>query len=115
MKQTVLRNDFVHAFKSSHTYNKFTVEALDALYNYFEEIEDDTAMSIDFDMVAICCEYAEYGTSLECAEYYGFNSVAGIDPEDFEHTPETEAREWLENRTQVIDVQDTGRIVVASF
>lgn len=61
MKEYVTESMFIDAFKQSDTRkNQFSYEGLQALFEYFEEYEDSTGETIDFDMIAICCEYTEY-------------------------------------------------------
>ena len=65
MKQAMTKGTFIDAFLKSDTYkSNFSIDGLMTLYGYFEEYEDSTGEEIDFDMVAICCEYSEY-SSLE--------------------------------------------------
>ena len=55
MKMTLSKNDFVTLFRQVRP-NQFSYEALETLFDYFEEINDN---EIEFDPIAICCEYAE--------------------------------------------------------
>lgn len=111
MKQTINEYQFADAFKKSDTYkNNFSYAGLRALFNYFEEYEEGTGEEIDFDMVAICCEYAEYASALECAVSYGY-AMDGLSEED----EEAQALSWLEDHTQVITFDDNtvdGRGVI---
>ena len=58
MFSTVYKDDFCRAFKEIRPDN-FTPDALDALFNYFEELEE-SGVKIELDVIAICCEYTEY-------------------------------------------------------
>ena len=61
MKTYVSRGDFIHTFSQSSTYNdSFSYDALDVLFEHLEQLEEDTQEDIEFDMVAIACEYSEY-------------------------------------------------------
>ena len=61
MKAYITQTDFIDTFKQSHSYkNSFSYGALVALYEYLEDYEQDTGEEIEFDMVAICCDYSEY-------------------------------------------------------
>tara|TARA_R100000306_G_C4331066_1_gene120260 strand:- start:277 stop:627 length:351 start_codon:yes stop_codon:yes gene_type:complete len=61
MKTYVSRDDFIDTFRRSSTYkNNFSYDALDVLFEHLEQLEEDTQEDIDFDMVAIACEYSEY-------------------------------------------------------
>jgi len=72
MKETVTVFRFRDAFKQSDTYkNNFSYEGLHALFEYFEELEDDIGEEIELDVVAICCDYTEYGSLEEFKDDYG--------------------------------------------
>lgn len=114
MKKTVSIYDFRNAFLQSDTYkNNFSYEGLTALFKWFEEYERDVndGEEIDFDMVAICCEYSEYESALECAKEYGFELPDGNHNSDNDN--EVLALAWLEDRTQVIPFEKG--IIIAKF
>lgn len=90
---------FVDAFRNTGYENKFSYEALEALFNYLEEYEQDTGEEIELDVVGLCCEFAEYSNAIEAAADYGFTSEL-----------EEEALEWLQDRTEVINF-DRGLII----
>ena len=61
MKTTITYDEFANAFLTSGSYsNKFSREGLSALFDYFEDLEDSTGEEIQFDMIAICCDFTEY-------------------------------------------------------
>lgn len=71
-----------------------------ALIEHLEQLEQDCGMEIEFDRVAIRCDWHEYGSAIEAAEdIYG-------DP--FE--TEDDALEWLRDKTQVIEFE--GGVIV---
>jgi hypothetical protein len=122
MKQEVSREDFIRRFEESDGYrNSFSRLALHALFDYFEELEEDSGESIEFDMVAICCAYSEYKSAWEAMEQYQPEDMPTIDDEPNENgvgmdlvelgeAQEKAALEWLENTTTVISF-DTGIII----
>lgn len=111
MKQTVSRFDFEDAFLKSDTYkNNFTYEGLKALFEYFEEYEESTGEEIEFDMVAICCDYSEYKSAKEASDQYGRYYDIEATPEEIEE----KALEWLEDRTTVIRL-DNGGVIIQQF
>ena len=72
MKTTVYRLEFHDYFNNSDTYkNQFNYEALDIIYDYIEEYEDSTGEAVEFDIVAICCDFAE-STIAEIVNDYGY-------------------------------------------
>lgn len=95
MIQHVSWYDFSDRFFNSNTYkNNFSYDGLRALFDYLEQLEEDTGEQIEFDMVSLCCDYCEY-SSLEDvkAEY---DNIKSIDD--------------LRNNTQVIEF-DSGLII----
>ena len=78
MKQTIDVYDFLHAFKLCRPDN-FSKQGLLALYYYLEQLEDE--MEIELDVIALCCEYAEYDSLAEFIEDYGedYNTMEDIE------------------------------------
>ena len=68
-----------------------------ALIEYLEEHEEESA-PMEFDHVAIRCDFKEYSSATEAAAYYDFTP----EPGDDEETTEAEALKYLEDNTQVI-------------
>lgn len=107
--------DFAKAFEESGSYsNNFTRDGLIALFDYFQELEEDIGQ-IEFDMVCICCDYSEYPTAYEAMEQYQPDDmpVEGVEGDDLTEVMEkneAEALRWLEERTEVIKF-DTGIII----
>jgi len=112
MKTTVSLFDFQDAFLKSETYkNNFTIDGLNALFDYFEEYENSTGEDIDFDMVAICCEYSEYASAIEAVAYY--NGAVEENKDFDDEDKEKAALAWLEDQTQVITFEKG--VIVANF
>jgi hypothetical protein len=59
MKQTINFYDFQKAFQDLRP-NNFTYEGLRALFEYLEELEESTGDEIEFDIIALCCDFTEY-------------------------------------------------------
>ena len=114
MHITITSALFVDAFRRMGRENQFSREALEALFNYLEDYEQDTGEDLELDVVGLCCDFTEYENAITAAADYGFTSELEADeynsPEDFEEAKESEAREWLEDRTIVIDF-DNGLII----
>ena len=72
MKQTINIFQFRDAFLKSDTYkDNFSYEGLRVLFEYFEELEEDTGQEMELDVVAICCEFQEMDSVQEFNEQYG--------------------------------------------
>ena len=59
MKNTVPENTFIHDFLEIRPDN-FSRNGLKTLYRYFTELEDECETDFEFDVIGICCDYAEY-------------------------------------------------------
>jgi hypothetical protein len=98
MKQTVHLEDFRRGFQQTRP-NQFSYEALEALFNYFGQLEQDMAEELDFDVIAICCDYMEYKNFQELKSNY-------LDIKTLED---------LENKTTVIPIDGKQGFIVQNF
>jgi hypothetical protein len=105
MKTTVTSHQFVEAFRACGRESQFSRAALFALFEHFEIIEQYQDEEIEFDPIAVCCDFAEHPSALEAAKAYGYQE--GVDSKD------ESSLEWLQNRTQVIEFD--GGIVIQNF
>jgi len=56
MKQTISHaSQFRDAFRQADRQDQFSYEALNMLYEYFEDVDPD----MELDVIAICCDYTE--------------------------------------------------------
>ena len=96
MKQTINESEFRNAFYRMGKGHgglgeQFSYDGLTALYNYLEQLGDDTGEEIELDVIAIYCEYAEYECLQEFQEAYG---------KDYK------SLEDIENQTTLIPLDD---------
>lgn len=66
MKTTVNFHDFTEGLKDS-----FSIEAIEVLFDYFEEYEDSCDCELDYDPIAIRCEFCEMSLD-EIIDAYGY-------------------------------------------
>ena len=88
MIEQVSLNDFMDRFRAYDRQDNFSYEGLEALFNYYEEL----------DVIAICCEWAEYDSIEDAINEYG-------DSYDFE---------TLSDDTTVIEL-DNNHVLVKAF
>jgi hypothetical protein len=50
---------FMKAFKDMNRMDNFSSEGLRALFEFFEQIEDDTSEPMELGVIAICCYFSE--------------------------------------------------------
>ena len=91
--------------------DSFSYEGLSALFEMFEQMEEDTGIEVELDVIAICCDYSEYSSALEAAIEYGFD---GEDEDDDADEVEEKALEWLNDQTTVYPF-DRGIIVSREY
>ena len=94
----VTREQFVHRFMTMRP-NQFSYEGLSALYDHLDELSEDMHKDIELDVIAICCEYAEYDTIEEVLK-------------DYDHIKD---REDLEDNTVVIDIPNEKSLIIGQF
>ena len=105
MIDTINKYDFIDRFRSSDSYaNNFSYEGLSALFEYLEDYEDDTGEQIEFDLVALCCDFTEYENIQEIRDNYS----------------DIESLEDLEGYTTVIPVYNldgslSDRLIIQNF
>jgi hypothetical protein len=106
MKQTVNFSAFVDAFNAYKRYDQFGYDALEVLFEYLEQYEEDTGTELELDVIALCCEYS-VDIPGDIAEQYG---VDLSDCEDDQDKLDT-VTEWLSDNTSVCGTTPTGQIV----
>ena len=70
MYQSINFHRFQAAFQDMDRSCNFGYEALKALFNYLEQLEDDLGEQIELDVIALCCEYREIEDDEEAYEHY---------------------------------------------
>ena len=95
MKDTVTE----YKFSDEMIKHGFSYEGARALFEYFEAYEEDTGEQLDFDPVAIRCNFDEYENLKAVQENY----------EDIK------TLEDLQNHTTVIEIPETDRLIIQAY
>lgn len=69
IKETLSEDSFINRFLEIRKDN-FSVKALRELYHYYDDMSEGIGNDIEFDPIAICCEWTEYDTEQECLDDY---------------------------------------------
>jgi len=81
IKSTLTEHEFVEQFRQIRPDN-FSGPALRALFDWYEELSDSTGEDIEFDPIAICCEWSEYSSIEEVRAAYivreGIEDLNGV-------------------------------------
>ena len=107
--QTLSKSSFIDAFKQSSRKDQFSYEALEAIFDYLEEYSDSTGDPVEFDIVAICCDWSEM-TWQDVAMSYDVDLTSCTD--DDERMGEVES--FLCDNTQFLELSD-GVFVFQQF
>ena len=100
MKQDVNFNDFVKAFRMAGREDQFSREGLRLLYDGLAEYENSAGVNLELDVIALCCEFAEYADMEEFLDDYDLPGVLTLE-DVAEHTI-VFSRNWSDNETFVI-------------
>ena len=102
MYTIVTEGNFRNTFLTSANYSEnFSYSGLTALYDYFSELEDELGESIEFDYISIVGEYSEL-TIDELRDNYFIDK-------------DIDVIEYLQERTQVIEIEDSDRVIIQDY
>ena len=71
MKTTVYRNEFHDYFIKAGRDNQFSYEGRNILFDWIEQLDEDTGEETELDVIALCCEFSE-STIEELIFDYGY-------------------------------------------
>lgn len=102
-------NQFMDNWPESRK-DQFSYDALSAIFDYYEEYTEGTNEEVEFDPIAICCEWSEAENAIEAYKQYHAEGEEpdGETPED----KEAAAMEWLENNTTSLKLENGGVVYV---
>ena len=103
MKDTINKDQFRNWFRRSDTYeHNFSYEGLSALFDHLEGWEESTGEELDFDPVALCCEYSEYDSFEEFQKDYDSREIYLT-------------LDQLEDYTTVIRIKNSDSFIIQQF
>jgi hypothetical protein len=106
MKTTVTKSAFMDAFRAHDRYDQFGYTALSSLFAYLEDLENDMGEEIEFDVIALCCDYS-VDTVEDIAANYSIEAEEGEDLRDA-------VLDYLNDNTTVVDDDCDGSILYCS-
>ena len=102
MYTRVTEDNFRNTFLTSANYSEnFSYSGLTALYNYFEELEDELNESIEFDYISIAGEYSEL-TIDELRDNYSINK-------------DIDVIKYLQENTIVIEIENSDSVIIQDY
>jgi hypothetical protein len=105
MITTINEYDFIDAFKKMGREENFSYRGLIALYDYLEMLGENLGQPIELDVIALCCEYAEYDNLEEFQADYG-REFSNIDKR-FKYS--------IEDTTTMIPIEGTDGFIIQQF
>ena len=96
MYTTINQYDFTD---NSTIRQKYSFDGALALFNYLEEYESDTGEKLEFDPIAIACDFTEYANLEELQEDY--HNIVTMDD--------------LQEETTVIPIEGTNGFIIQNF
>jgi hypothetical protein len=99
MYTNITKSEFIGWFQS-HRPNNFSYKGLKALNYYLESLEEDLGEEINFDPIALCCEYTEYSDIEEFNENYNHDCKTLVDIEEY---------------TTVIQIENSSSFIIQNF
>ena len=97
MKTTIQLHDFIHC----DALKQFSYDGRVALFDYLEQYEGDCGTELDFDPIAIRCDFTEYANI--AAFWQDYNSV------------EYQGMSDIEDNTSVIYIPDSDAFIIQQF
>lgn len=109
MKQSVNFYDFIDAFKRFDRYDAYGYEALNVIFHYLVEYEEEIREEIELDVIAICCDFnAEHYTDI--ASNYSID-IEGLDDDEAKEA----VIEYIQDNTAYLGEAEEGILVYQCF
>ena len=114
MKKTINEQTFIQSFTDYNRENQFSVYARKKLFEYLTELERDTDLEIELDVIAICCDYNMMDIEDIAKEYRIDLSHLDAEDDDYEEQCEEIVLDYLNDHTMVLG-QCVDGVVFACF
>ena len=107
---TIDKYSFADEFKRYNRQDQFSPKGLEVLFDYLDNLSEDTGETIELDVVALCCEYYESSIE-ELIDNYNID-LSEVDEDDPDSIIDV-VREYLEYNTSVCGQVSDGFIYAA--
>jgi len=101
--KTVTFSDFVEEFRNYGREDQFSHEGKKALFDYLNDLSEDTGEHIELDIIGICCDFTEYNSLKDFLDDYGYTIGDINDIED------------IRDYTIVIPITNSNSFIIQSF
>ena len=109
MKITINKSDFIDQFRVMDRLENFSYEGRSMLFDYIEQIEEDTGEELEMDVIAVCCDFSEDAPE-DIAANYNIDISECADDDEISET----VLEYLNENTSVIG-ETPSSIIYQSF
>ena len=92
----------------------FTIDGLNALFDYLEQWEDDIGEPVEFDPIGLCCQFSEYESAADAVHDIDLDVYRDVMDNNDAETAEENLLDWLRDQTIVIGF-DGGIIIDSEF
>ena len=103
-------HQFREAFRLAGRSDQFSHEGLEVLFDYLENLSEDTGEPIELDVVALCCEY--YESSIE--ELIRNYKIDVSDADGDEETIAEFVKDYISDNTAYVG-ETEGCLIYAAF
>lgn len=101
---------FEAAFKEAGRSEQFSWDGFKALFDYLNNLSDDIGQPIEFDVIALCCDYTEDSYSNIAKNY----SIKLSEAEDEEEEKQIVIN-YLQDNTSYVGEGEDDNLVYAAF
>lgn len=102
-------SQFREAFRLAGRMDQFSYEGLEVLFDYLDNLSEDTGETIELDVVALCCDYYESSIQ-ELIDNYNID-VSQVDGDENEIKAIVE--EYLQDSTSICGEVSDGFVYAA--
>src|SRR5690554_2588329 len=114
MKINVTETMFIEQFRIMGRMENFSYDGLRALFEYFENLEDDIGEEIECDVIGICCDFTEESID-DVIDNYEIDIIEEEGPIDYDEVID-QVIEYLEENTSVVNVdREKGTALYQQF
>ena len=95
---------FFQEFEDYGRGDQFSRDALEALFDYYTELAEGCGEPFKMDVIGICCDWCEYDTLEDAAEYYDID-------EDIDRDDDDAILEWFHDNQHAIALNGGGILI----
>jgi len=111
MIQTINERDFIQAFHDHDRGNQFTPEALGYIFDYLEQMAEDSGLPYELDVIALCCAISELSVE-EVVRDYILDQCEAYVADDWSMD---DVKHFLYNVTEVIGQTPDDNVIFYQF